>query len=149
MAAPVNNPQKIPITIKFTPTTTVNGIRNDTPGGIIQRDDYIQRYTVAFSIDGAAPIAGIADGYRDSTFNPHIQSQVIREYDVISFTSMPGGTFEGNSLLLLTDYVANPLAWNVKTHGEFKGTGIFEGQTIVAGYDGPKGGTWEGYLLKP
>jgi hypothetical protein len=140
--------KKVPITLKFSPFKTVNGEKNVLPSGITQRRDYTISYNLKFSIGGAAPIDGLGIAVRDSMTNPIELLASYHEDNVLSFASLPGGTFEGNSEILLTE-ITSPTTFNVHAHGVFHGTGVFEGQTISAGYDGPAGGTWIGYLLKP
>ncbi|HLN44393.1 MAG TPA: hypothetical protein VK209_01660 [Candidatus Sulfotelmatobacter sp.] len=144
--------QKVPITIKFLPVgSATGGERWETPSGIIQRREATKVYNLQLSIDGGPIITGsCTTALVDYMFSGSAQMQILREEYVMVFPSLSAsGTFEGNAMLLLTDYVASPLAFNVKAHGVFHGTGDFDGQTINAGYMGPRGGTWEGYLLKP
>ena len=152
LAAPTNG-QKVPVTIKFNAYGNIPGERWDTNGGIIQRRDFTMFYHVSIIIDGAPPLLGECVAMRDSMFNTKEMSNICREYYVVSFPSLPPeDTFEGNGLLLITDYNPGPpVTFNIMTHGLFHGTGAFEGQTINAGYSGPfpGGPGWTGYLLKP
>ncbi len=150
LAAPTGE-QKVPITLKFLPGATTGGERWETPSGIIQRRNATKVYNLQLSIDGGPVITGkCITATDDYMYSARAQMQVNREEYVMLFPSLSAsGTFEGNALLLLTDYIASPISFNVKAHGVFHGTGDFAGQTMVVGYEGPRGGTWEGYLLKP
>lgn len=77
-----------------------------------------------------------------------------RDYYSITFPIQEGlaqaGGFDGNAMVFAQHYGTSSMT--VWTHGLFKGTGAFEGQTINAGvppYEAANSMTWEGYLLKP
>ena len=150
IAGPTNG-QKVPVTLKFTVIKGAPGERWDTNGNTSQRRDWRINYTVYLSIDGAAPIVGKSVDVRDAMVfrGEKVGMEVYRQDTVMSFPT-EGGTFEGNEMLLLTDVnIGPPLTFYLKAHAVFHGTGAFEGQTINADYDGPQGGVWTGYLLKP
>lgn len=143
--------QKVPVTLKFTPipSEATLGEFNLNNGNIGQRRGSSANYTVELSIDGAVPIVGKSVAERPiSVYNviKH-QSLAIHEIHVMYFSTEEGG-FEGNALLQFTEYVSLS-DYHIKAHGTFQGTGAFEEQTIVVSYEGPQGGTWTGYLLKP
>jgi hypothetical protein len=155
MATPVlavpTQGQQLPVSLKFTPIPgeASPGEYNLNNGNIGQRRDGSQNYTVELSIDGAAPIVGKSVAERPITVYNAIkhQSFTIHEIHVMYFFTEDSG-FEGNALLQFTDFVSLS-DYHIKAHGTFQGTGEFEGQTLVASYEGPQGGTWTGYLLKP
>jgi hypothetical protein len=144
--------QKLPVSLKFTPVPSsgVPGEFRLTNGGIGQRRDGAIKYTVELSIDGATvPIVGESSADRPIVVYNILKHQrfTLHEIHVMSFSTEDGG-FEGNALLKFTEFVSLS-DYHIETHGTFHGTGAFEGQTIVAGYEGPQGGTWTGYILKP
>lgn len=161
MATPVlavpEQGQKLPISLKFTATTTADGIHHvNVPGDFVlnegsigQRRDAVTSYKVELSIDGAVAIVGFSIAERPVCVYNVIKHQrmIMHEIHVMDFSTEEGG-FEGNALLQFTDYVS-PSNFQIAAHGTFHGTGAFEGQTIVASYEGPAGGTWTGYILKP
>jgi hypothetical protein len=158
MAAPVlavpTQGQKLPISLKFTNSATTNpGTFNLNNGNIGQKRDSAGSYTVELSIDGADPIVGVSVTEVPISVYNMIKHQrfTIHEIHVMDFPTEDGG-FEGNVLLRFTDVaslVPGAFDYHLEAHGTFQGTGAFEGQTIVASYDGPAYGTWAGYLLKP
>ena len=149
MAEPTNG-QKVAVTLKLTPVpeTSIPGDRWVTNGGVTQLRDSGLTYALELAIDGALPIKGISIVVRDPALGKRPEMVLYHEYHVMSF-STAGGGFEGNALLRLTDFVSSTV-YTVQAHGVFQGTGEFEGQTLnLWRYEGPTGGVWEGYLLKP
>ena len=141
--------QKVPITLQFNPEGNTGGVTKVTPSGIRHWTNRDKVYSLIFSIDGAEPIPGLDNAissYKWWTDDEGMGNGIYHEFNVLTFE---GGTFEGNSKLKFTDFDYGTRTFNVEAHGVFHGTGVFEGQTIVAGYEGPSGGTWSGYLLKP
>jgi len=149
MAAPPGA-QKVPITLKFipVPSSAVTLERDVTPSGVTH-SLLVGVYNLQLRIDGGPIITGVCTRTTNGTFNPYALVGIHQEEYVMTFTSMPGGTFEGEAGLKFYFTDSTRANWDMKTHGVFHGTGAFEGQMIIAGYDGPKGGTWSGYLLKP
>jgi len=159
MATPVlavpTQGQKLPVSLKFTPTTSADGINHiNIPGDFVlndgsigQRRDAVTSYKVELTID-EDPIVGYSIVERPVVVYNVIKHKcmTMHEIHVMDFSAEEGG-FEGNALLKFTDYVS-PASFHLEAHGTFHGTGDFEGQTIVASYEGPAGGTWTGYILK-
>jgi len=142
---------KVPVTLKWTnvgPTTTV--IR-DVNGNVSHRI-MTQNWAVKLFIgDSETLIEGTAFGERQTLYiygrKLNGVDQIANDHYVISF---PGGGFEGNTHITITDWDSVLKTYNVKLHAVFHGTGEFEGQTLNAWQNGP--GTtplWEGYLSKP
>jgi hypothetical protein len=149
LAVPTDG-QKVPVILKFTPYKTVNGDKWTTDGNITQRRDYTIYYHLSLSINGATPLIGECVAIRDSisAYTKVPGMAVYHEDYVMSFVKDEGG-FEGNAMLMMTDYVS-PTNFIMEAHGVFHGTGTFEGQTINAWrVEGLPGIDWTGYLLKP
>ncbi len=74
----------------------------------------------------------------------------IGHWDAVWYFPSVNGGFEGNINNLFTDYdLGPPATYNLKVHTLLHGFGSFEGSTLQLSYDGPAGGDWTGYLLKP
>ncbi len=149
MAAPTNG-QKVPVTMKWAnvgPTTTIT---HDVNGNVSHRI-MTQNWKVNLTIgDAVTPIQGTAFGERQTLYiygrKLNGVDQVAIDHYVITF---PGGGFEGNCHILITDWDSASRTYNVHLHALFHGTGVYEGQTLNAWQIGP--GTnflWEGYLSK-
>lgn len=143
--------KKVPVTLKWAnvgPTTTVI---HDVNGNVSHRI-MTQNWKVNITIgDAVTPIQGTAVGERQTLYiygrKAHGVDQVVNDHYVIT---LPGGGFEGNCHILITDWNGTSRTYNVHLHALFHGTGVYEGQTLNAWQIGP--GTtmlWEGYLSKP
>ncbi len=143
--------KKVPVTLKWAnvgPTTTET---HDVNGNVSHRI-MTQNWKVNITIgDAVTPIQGTVVAERRTLYiygrKAHGVDQVAIDHYVIT---LPGGGFEGNCHILITDYDSASRTYNVHLHAVFHGTGVYEGQTINAWQNGP--GTtmvWEGYLSKP
>ena len=64
--------------------------------------------------------------------------------------TFPTGTFEGRIIFKYTNALSPPPTWDVTIiYCVLRGTGAFEGQTLVLDYDGPFiGAVWTGFIYK-
>jgi hypothetical protein len=151
LAAPANNEQKVPVSLKWTPvppSTTIE--RRDVDTGISHRI-LLQNWAVKMYVDDAVtPLEGAAVVMRETIYRYSKDAmgvdQVVNDYYDISFLTTGGG-FEGNAHIMLTDYVSG--SYNSHVHALLHGTEAYEGMTLnaEAGW-GPGTMMWEGYILK-
>lgn len=152
MADPTDG-QKVPVVVTYTPIPgqQITIERFDTEGNTSHREISLN-YTVRLFIgDAVTPLVGKVVGSRSAMWMHQKDGLhgILHDYYVFSFPT-EGGGFEGNAILLFTDYVSSASYTVHMIHGVFHGTGTFEGQTLTAGRDeGPPSMTWTGYLLKP
>lgn len=156
IAAPTDG-QKEAITLSWK-TKSYEVIDTLNSGPIIHRHvHYVWDVKLTYVATGDF-ITGTALNERDVTIVPEPDGvgtqRNYRDYYSITFPVQTGlteaGGFEGNAMIFAQNYGTTSIT--VWTHGLFKGTGAFEGQTINAGvppWESLNSMTWEGYLLKP
>ncbi len=163
---------KEPITLKFIEVQgSATGGEQTIINYVSHWTDREKSYNLEFRIDCGAVIYGVDKAissyywwtedngviipYATKTPNS-LGFGIYIEYNVLAFEGMDG-TFVGVSSLKITNYHYPPVpqtdpptppTFNIETSGIFYGTGVFEGKKIVASYDGPQGGTWNGYLIE-
>jgi hypothetical protein len=156
-----NQGQKVGITINWGSAKTLSYEMWNTPSGVVHREATLYFKEVHLIYDdstGHKDLVGTATEIRYGEWNQEgLTHRSCHRYYVITIPATAdhgAGTFEGESKLLLTDYVTTTTGttYNAMAHGLFHGTGAFEKQTINA--DDPWGPNdpspvWTGYLLKP
>lgn len=152
LAAPVlatpTEENKVRVTLTWTNTGPTTIIYHDVTGNVSHRN-MTQNWAVKIFIgDDQTPIQGTAFGERQTLYiygrKEQGVDQVANDHYVIT---LPGGGFEGNTHILITDWNSTSRTYNVNLHALFHGTGVYDGQTLNAWQNGP--GTtmlWEGYL---
>lgn len=160
-----NRFEKEPITLKFiaVPGSTTGG-EQTIIHDVSHWTNRVKVYNLEFSIDGGDLIYGVDNAissyywwtmdngviipYADMNPDTSLGFGIYREYNMLTFEGMDG-TFVGFSYLKITNYhYTVPPTFHIEASGVFYGTGVFEGQKIVASYEGSQGGTWTGYLIK-
>lgn len=154
-----NQGNKVPITIKWIGRTIDSKTLDSwTSGGVIHRTVTYNYKSVEIYIGGSTTpsLTGTAVEYLKASWNQANElnptgTHLNCERTII--ITLPGGTFEGNSILKLDDYV--PPNYEVWARGLFHGTDAFAGQTINANSGSPWADTipgtpilWTGELLK-
>jgi hypothetical protein len=131
-------------------------IKWETPSGVVHRE--VQMYFANVQIfigDSTTPLKGFAYETRYAEWNQEgLNHRSCHRYYEISILGQDlktvVGTFEGNSKLLIDDYVS-AASYTVMAHGVFHGTGLYDGQMINAGekWTDQSTVTWTGYILIP
>ena len=148
MAAPA---EKIPVTVTSQPTGESDPTWTKlTNGGIFQARGKTAQWTfIIRDQNGEAILEGVSDNTANTRINLKKQALIV-VYDAV--WTVQGGTFEGIVKMKILNYdTTNPLIWDLDIHCVLRGTGDYQGQTLMLSYEGGiiPAPVWEGVLIKP
>ncbi|MBN2259634.1 MAG: hypothetical protein JW702_03775 [Clostridiales bacterium] len=138
----------ISVTIVSTPAGGTDPIRCwTTNGDIFQARGKTAIYNFVITIPDEDPITGISENTLNTRINYKIDVATII-YDAAWTTS--DGAFVGKIQMKIFDYSQGYTMFTLQVHGTLRGTGAYQGQTLIVTYEGGFiGAVWDGILIRP
>jgi hypothetical protein len=145
LAAPA---EIIPVTVVSIKTGETDVIRTwTTDGDIFQARGKTVTYDFVMTIPGEDSITGISENTLNTRINNKIDVATII-YDAAWTTS--DGAFVGKIQMKIFDYSQGYTMFTLQVHGTLRGTGAYQGQTLIVTYEGGFiGAVWDGILIRP